>query len=63
MVERSMGNEILGINNMDHFVENPLKGHPSESLGPDVFPTKVGDHLKNWIPVFTENPGFRLPPE
>jgi hypothetical protein len=27
---------------------------------PDVVPTKVGNHLKDWIPVFTGNPGFRL---
>jgi len=26
---------------------------------PDVVPTKVGSH-KDWIPVFTGNPGFRL---
>jgi hypothetical protein len=27
---------------------------------PDAVPTKVGNHLKDWIPVFTGNPGFRL---
>ena len=27
---------------------------------PDVVPTKVGSHLKDWVPVFTGNPGFRL---
>jgi hypothetical protein len=27
---------------------------------PDVVPTKVGTHLKYWIPVFTGNPGFPL---
>jgi hypothetical protein len=27
---------------------------------PDVVPTKVGNHFKYWIPVFTGNPGFRL---
>jgi len=27
---------------------------------PDIVPTKVGDHFKEWIPVFTGNPGFRL---
>jgi len=27
---------------------------------PDVVPTKVGSHLKGWVPVFTGNPGFRL---
>jgi hypothetical protein len=30
---------------------------------PDVVPTKVGNHLKDWVPVFTGNPGFRLSPE
>ena len=29
---------------------------------PDVVPTKVGNHLKDWVPVFTGNPGFRLSP-
>ena len=27
---------------------------------PDVVPTKVGNYLKDWVPVFTGNPGFRL---
>ena len=27
---------------------------------PDVVPTKVGSHIKDWVPVFTGNPGFRL---
>jgi hypothetical protein len=27
---------------------------------PDVVPTKVGNHLKNWLPAFAGNPGFRL---
>jgi len=27
---------------------------------PDVVPTKVGNHLKDWVPVFTGNPGFRM---
>ena len=27
---------------------------------PDAIPTKFGNHLKVWIPVFTGNPGFRL---
>ena len=27
---------------------------------PDIVPTKVGNHLKNWVPVFTGSPGFRL---
>jgi hypothetical protein len=34
-----------------------IRGHP------DVVPTKVGNHLKDWVPVFTGNPGFRLSPE
>jgi len=34
-----------------------IRGHP------DVLPTKVGNHLKDWVPVFTGNPGFRLSPE
>jgi len=29
-----------------------LRGHP------DVVPMKVGNHLEDLIPVFTENPGF-----
>ena len=29
-----------------------IRGHP------DVVPTKVGNHLKDWVPVFTGNPGF-----
>jgi hypothetical protein len=32
----------------------PIRGHP------DVVPTKVGNHLKDWVPVFTGSPGFRL---
>ena len=31
-----------------------IRGHP------DVVPTKVGNHLKDWVPVFTGIPGFRL---
>jgi hypothetical protein len=31
-----------------------IRGHPG------VVPTKVGNHLKDWVPVFTGNPGFRL---
>jgi hypothetical protein len=27
---------------------------------PDVVPTKVGNHFKDWFLVFTGNPGFRL---
>ena len=27
---------------------------------PDVVPAKAGNHLKDWVPVFTGNPGFRL---
>jgi len=31
-----------------------IRGHP------DVVPTKVGNPLKDWVPVFTGNPKFRL---
>jgi len=31
-----------------------IRGHP------DVVPTKVGSHIKDWVPVFTGSPGFRL---
>ena len=31
-----------------------IRGHP------DVVPTKVGNHFIDWLPVFTENTGFRL---
>jgi hypothetical protein len=47
----------------DDLVKSLLERHPGESRGPDVVPTKVGNHLKDWIPVFTGNPGFRLSPE
>jgi len=47
----------------DDFVKSILKRHPGESRGPDVVPTKVVTHLKDWIPVFTGNPGFRPSPE
>jgi len=40
-----------------------LDRHPGESRGPDVVPAKAGNQFKNWIPVFTGNPGFRLSPE
>jgi hypothetical protein len=46
----------------DELVKSLLKRHPGESRGPDVVPTKVGNHLKDWIPVFTGDPGFRLSP-
>jgi hypothetical protein len=29
-----------------------IRGHP------DVVPTKVGNHFKDWFLVFTGNPGF-----
>jgi hypothetical protein len=35
--------------------------HSGESRSPGVVPTKVGNHLKDWVPVFTGNPGFLLP--
>jgi hypothetical protein len=31
-----------------------IRGHP------EAVPTKVGNYLKDWVPVFTGNPGFRL---
>ena len=46
----------------DDLAKSLLKRHPGESRGPDLVPTKVGNHLKDWIPVFTGNPGFRLSP-
>jgi hypothetical protein len=49
--------------NPDDLVKSLLERHPGESRGPDVVPTKVGNHIKDWIPVFTGNPGFRLTPE
>jgi hypothetical protein len=36
---------------------------PDSIRHPDVVPTKVGNHLKNWVLVLTRNPGFRLSPE
>jgi hypothetical protein len=36
---------------------------PDSIRHPEVVPTKVGNHLKDWVPVFTGNPGFRLSPE
>jgi hypothetical protein len=47
----------------DDLVKSLFGRLPGESRGPDVVPTKVGNHLKDWIPVFTGNPGFRLSPE
>jgi hypothetical protein len=34
-----------------------------ENRNPDVVPTKVGNHVQTWVPVFTGNPGFLLPQE
>jgi len=34
--------------------------HSGGSRNPDVAPTKVGNHPKDWVPVFTGNPGFRI---
>jgi hypothetical protein len=48
---------------LDDLVKSQMSRHPGESRGPDVVPTEVGSHLKDWIPVFTGNPGFRLSPE
>ena len=55
--------ENIFLTNRDDPVKSPKKRHPGESRGPDIVPTKVGNQLKDWIPVFTGNPGFRLPPE
>jgi hypothetical protein len=33
---------------------------PGENRGSDVVPTKVGNQFKDWLPVSTGNPGFRL---
>jgi len=33
---------------------------PDPIRHPDAVPTKVGNQLKDWVPVFTGNPGFRL---
>ena len=33
---------------------------PDPIRHPDVVPTKVENHLEDWVPVFTGNPGFRL---
>jgi hypothetical protein len=48
---------------LDDLVKNLLGRHPGESRGPGVVPTRVGNHFKDWIPVFTGNPGFPLSPE
>jgi hypothetical protein len=37
--------------------------HSGVNQNPDVVPTKVGNHLKDWLPVFTGNPGFLLSQE
>jgi len=29
---------------------------PDPIRHPDVVPTKVGNHIKDWVPVFTGNP-------
>ena len=48
--------------NDDGLVKSLLRRHPGESRGPDVVPAKAGNHIKNRIPVFTGNPGFRRLP-
>ena len=48
--------------NFDDPVKSLLGRLPGESRGPDVVPTKVGNHIKDWIPVFTGIPGFRRLP-
>jgi hypothetical protein len=37
---------------VDDPAKNQCARHPGESRGPDVVPTKVGDHPKDWIPAF-----------
>ena len=59
-VSFSLSHRCLSINRMFRHagLEEPapysIRGHP------DVVPTKVGNHLKDWVPVFTGNPGFWL---
>jgi hypothetical protein len=48
-----MAHEFLQFLYWDEIVKSPET----------VTPAKAGNHLKNWIPVFTGNPGFRLSPE
>jgi len=43
--------------------KTPILRPSGASRTPGVVPTKVGNHFKDWVTVFTENPGFRLPPE
>jgi hypothetical protein len=45
-----MAHEFLQFLYWDEIVKSPET----------VTPAKAGNHLKNWIPVFTGNPGFRL---
>jgi len=52
-----------GFIKIDGLAKSHLDRHPGESRGPDVVPAKAGNQFKNWIPVFTGNPGFRLSPE
>jgi len=42
----------------DDFVESQMGRHPGESRGPDFAPTKVGNHLKDWIPAFAGMTNF-----
>jgi hypothetical protein len=51
------GSERVGHGGLEEFAPYLIRGHP------DVVRTEVGNHLKNWVPVFTGNPGFRLSPE
>ena len=36
--------------------------HSGGNRSPDVVPAKAGSHSRDWIPVFTGNPGFRRLP-
>ncbi len=44
-------------------VKSPKFVTSAKSRIPDVVPAKAGNHLKDWIPVFTGNPGFLSPQE
>jgi hypothetical protein len=37
--------------------------HSGENRNPGVVPANAGNQFKDWIPVFTGNPGFLLPQE
>jgi hypothetical protein len=53
-----MNPQFLDGQGFDDFAKSLFKRHPGESRGPDVVPTKVGNHVKDWIPAFAEMPNF-----